>query len=182
MFERFTKRARVIVVLAQEVARDAGAQRITPAHLLASLIQDEGSRAVQVLCDLGASPDRLSEVLGRRRPTMAGLDESEVEALRSIGIDAAEVVRRVEAELGAPLRDAGRWTSGHIPFDKGAKKVLELSLREAIALGAKEIGSEHVLLGLVRDAEGPVAEAFSDAGITLGAARAAVAEATRRAG
>jgi ATP-dependent Clp protease ATP-binding subunit ClpA len=182
MFERFTKRARVVVVLAQEVARDARAQRITPAHLLASLLQDDARRAVQVLRDLGASTDRLSEVLGRERPITAGLDESEVEALRSIGIDAEEVVRRVEAELGAPLKDSGRWTSGHIPFDKGAKKVLELALREAIALGDKEIGTEHVLLGLVRDAEGRVAEAFDDAGITLAAARAAVAEAGRRAG
>jgi ATP-dependent Clp protease ATP-binding subunit ClpA len=182
MFERFTKRARVIVVLAQEVARDARAQRITPEHLLASLLQDDESHAVQILRELGASTDRLSEVLGRRRPTTAGLDESEVEALRSIGIDAEEVVRRVEAELGAPLQDQGRWTAGHIPFDKGAKKVLELSLREAISLGDKEIGTEHVLLGLIRDAEGAVAEAFADAGITLPAARAAVAEATKRAG
>jgi ATP-dependent Clp protease ATP-binding subunit ClpA len=182
MFEWFTKRARVIVVLAQEVARDARAPRITPEHLLAAMLQDDESRAVRLLRGLGATPDRLVEVLGRRRATTAGLDESEVEALRSIGIDAEEVVRRVEAELGAPLTDPGRWTAGHIPFDKHAKKVLELSLREAISLGDKEIGTEHVLLGLVRDAEGRVAEAFEDAGITLAAARAAVAESTRRAG
>ncbi len=182
MFERFTKRARVIVVLAQEVARDARAPRITPEHLLAGLLQDDESGAAQVLRDLGASTDRLSEVLGRRRATTAGLDESEVEALRSIGIDAEEVVRRVEAELGTPLQDPGRWTAGHIPFSKDAKKVLELALREAIALGDKEIRSEHVLLGLVRDAHGPVAEAFDDAGITLATVRAAVAESTKRAG
>jgi ATP-dependent Clp protease ATP-binding subunit ClpA len=182
MFERFTKRARVIVVLAQEVARDARAPRITAEHLLAAMLQDDESRAVRLLKQLGAQPDRLLEVLGRRQPTTAGLDESEVEALRSIGIDAEEVVRRVEAELGAPLHDPGRWSAGHIPFDKGAKKVLELSLREAIALGDKEIGSEHVLLGLIRDGEGLVAEAFSESGITLAAARAAVAEAAKRAG
>jgi ATP-dependent Clp protease ATP-binding subunit ClpA len=182
MFERFTKRARVIVVLAQEVARDARAPRITPEHLLAAMLQDDESRAVRLLRELGASTDRMSEVLGRRRPTTAGLDESEVEALRSIGIDAEEVVRRVESELGAPLTDPGRWTAGHIPFSKEAKKVLELSLREAISLGDKEIGSEHVLLGLIRDAAGAVAETFTDAGVTLPAARAAVAESSRRAG
>lgn len=182
MFERFTKRARVIVVLAQEVARDARAPRITPEHLLASLLQDRESGAVRLLHQLGAEPDRLLGVLGRRRPITGGLDESEVEALRSIGIDAEEVVRRVEAELGASVQDSGRWTAGHIPFDKGAKKVLELSLREAIALGDKEIGTEHVLLGLIRDADGPVAEAFADAGLTLAAARTAVAEGTKRAG
>jgi ATP-dependent Clp protease ATP-binding subunit ClpA len=182
MFERFTKRARVVVVLAQEEARDAHAARISPQHLLAALLQDSESLAVRVLGDLGTSAVRLREVLGRRSPTTAGLDESEVEALRSIGIDAEEVVRRVESELGTPLPDAGRWTAGHIPFDKGAKKVLELALREAISLGDKEIGTEHVLLGLIRDATGPVAAAFSDAGITLAAARAAVAEAAKRAG
>jgi ATP-dependent Clp protease ATP-binding subunit ClpA len=182
MFERFTKRARVTVVLAQEVARDARAPRITPEHLLTAMLQDGESGATRVLRGLGASPDRLGEVLGRRRATTAGLDESEVEALRSIGIDAEEVVRRVEAELGTSLQDQRRWTGGHIPFDKDAKKVLELALREAIALGDKEIRSEHMLLGLIRDAHGPVAEAFDDAGVTLPAARAAVAEATKQAG
>jgi ATP-dependent Clp protease ATP-binding subunit ClpA len=182
MFERFTKRARVVVVLAQEEARDVRAARISPQHLLAALLTDSESVAVRVLGDLGASPVRLREVLGRRSATTAGLDESEVEALRSIGIDAEEVVRRVERELGAPLPDAGRWTAAHIPFDKGAKKVLELALREAIALGDKEIGTEHVLLGLIRDATGPVEAAFADAGITLPVARAAVAEASKRAG
>jgi ATP-dependent Clp protease ATP-binding subunit ClpA len=182
MFERFTKRARVVVVLAQEEARDAHAAHIGPQHLLAALLADSESVAVRVLRDLGASPARLRETLGRRSTTTAGLDESEVEALRSIGIDAEEVVRRVESELGTPLADAGRWMTGHIPFDKGAKKVLELALREAISLGDKEIGTEHVLLGLIRDATGPVAAAFADAGITLAAARAAVVEASKRAG
>jgi len=88
----------------------------------------------------------------------------------------------VESALGGPLADAGRWTAGHIPFDKDSKRVLELALREAISLGHKEIGTEHVLLGLIRDASGPVAAAFGEAGITLAAARAAVAEASKRAG
>ena len=127
------------------VARDARAPRITPEHLLAALLQDDESRAVLLLKQLGAEPDRMLEVLGRRRSTTAGLDESEVEALRSIGIDAEEVVRRVEAELGAPLQDPGRRTAGHIPFGKGAKKVLELSLREALAVGDKEIGQATLI-------------------------------------
>jgi ATP-dependent Clp protease ATP-binding subunit ClpA len=182
MFERFTKRARVVVVLAQEVARDERARRITPAHLLSAMLQDGESLAVTLLRDLGAPPERLAEVLGRRTTTTAGLDQSEVDALRSIGIDAEEVVRRVEAELGTSLQDSGRWTAGHIPFDKGAKKVLELALREAIALGHKEIGTEHVLLGLVRDAQGAVAEAFDQTGVTLPAVRRAVAEALKQTG
>jgi ATP-dependent Clp protease ATP-binding subunit ClpA len=182
MFERFTTRARAVVVLAQEEARETRAARISPQHLLLALLQDTESVAVQVLHDLGASPDQLRESLGRRRLTTAGLDESEVEALRSIGIDAEEVVRRVESELGTPMEQVGRWTAAHIPFDKDAKKVLELSLREAIALGDKEIGTQHVLLGLVRDASGAVAEAFADAGVTLPAARAAAAEALKRTG
>jgi ATP-dependent Clp protease ATP-binding subunit ClpA len=182
MFERFTARARAVVVQAQQDAREGRATHIAPQHLLSALLQDPDSLAVEVLHDLGASPDRMLEVLGRRRPGAAGLDESEVEALRSIGIDAEEVVRRIEAELGTPLADNGRWTAGHIPFAKGAKKVLELALREAIALGHKEIGTEHVLLGLVRDATGSVADAFADARITLPAARAAVVEALKKTG
>ena len=182
MFERFTARARAVVVLAQQDAREGRADHIEPEHLLSALLRDPESVAVRVLSDLGASPDRMLQVLGRRRKGTAGLDESEVEALRSIGIDAEEVVRRIESELGTPLTDARRWTAGHIPFAKGAKKVLELALREAIALGHKEIGTEHVLLGLLRDATGPVEAAFTDAGITLPSARAAFAEASKRAG
>jgi ATP-dependent Clp protease ATP-binding subunit ClpA len=182
MFERFTARARAIVVRAQQDAREGRATHIAPQHLLSALLQDPDSLAVKVLHDLGASPDRMLQVLGRRRQGAAGLDASEVEALRSIGIDAEEVVRRIEAELGTPLADNGRGTAGHIPFAKGAKKVLELALREAIALGHKEIGTEHVLLGLVRDATGPVADAFADARITLPGARAAVVQALKKTG
>jgi ATP-dependent Clp protease ATP-binding subunit ClpA len=182
MFERFTARARAVVVLAQQEAREVGAAHIEPEHLLSAMLRDPESRAVHVLNHLDATPDRMLAVLGRRRKGTAGLDESEVEALRSIGIDAEEVVRRIENELGTPLPDAGRWTAGHLPFAKEAKKVLELALREAIALGHKEIGTEHVLLGLVRDASGPVKAAFADVGITLPAARAAVIEALKRAG
>ena len=182
MFERFTARARAVVVRAQQVARDGRAAHIAPQHLLSALLQDPDSVAVRVLRDLGASPDGMLQVLGRRRSGAAGLDDSEVEALGSIGIDAEEVVRRIESELGTPLSDAGRGIAGHIPFAKGAKKVLELALREAIALGHKEIGTEHLLLGLVRDATGPVGEAFADAGITLPAARAAVVEALKKTG
>jgi ATP-dependent Clp protease ATP-binding subunit ClpA len=182
MFERFTARARAVVVQAQQEARDARATHIAPQHLLSALLQDPESLAVRVLHDLGASPDRMAHLLGRRRLGTAGLDESEVEALRSIGIDAEEVVRRIESELGTPLPDTARWAAGHIPFAKDAKKVLELALREAIALGHREIGTEHLLLGLVRDASGPVAEVFADAGVTLTAARAAVARALKKTG
>jgi ATP-dependent Clp protease ATP-binding subunit ClpA len=152
MFERFTKRARAVVVLAQEEARDRRATLITSEHLLRALLDDPGSLANRVLDDLGASAQGLREGLDHRRPGAAtgGLDESEVEALRSIGIDAAEVIRRVETELGARLEETAPWTAGHIPFGRDAKKVLELALREAVSLKHKYIGTEHVLLGLIR--------------------------------
>ena len=80
MFERFTKRARAVVVLAQQEAREVRASHIEPEHLLSSLLRDPESLAVRVVRELGASPDRMLEVLGRRRRGTAGLDESEIAA------------------------------------------------------------------------------------------------------
>ena len=142
MFERFTTRARAVVVLAQEEARETRAARISPQHLLLALLQDTESVAVQVLHDLGASPDQLRESLGGRRLTTAGLDESEVEALRSIGIDAEEVVAADGGEGG-----------GEVGAGLAAPAVAAVGLPERGEVGGDVAGGAVVAVREPRDGE-----------------------------
>ncbi len=126
MFERFTERARQVVVLAQEEARALRHNYIGAEHLLLGLLREEEGVAARVL---------------------EGLDVS-VEEVR------AAVVRIVGSGEEAP--------QGQIPFTPRAKKVLELALREALSLGHNYIGTEHILLGLVREDEGVAARILLD--------------------
>ncbi|MCZ7588581.1 MAG: UvrB/UvrC motif-containing protein [Gaiella sp.] len=122
MFERFTERARQVVVFAQDESRRLGHDHIGTEHLLLGLLREEEGLAARVL---GAMDVTLEEV------------RAEVE----------RIVGRGEAPA-----------TGQIPFTPGGKKTLELALREAIALGHNYIGTEHILLGLVRADEGVGAE------------------------
>jgi ATP-dependent Clp protease ATP-binding subunit ClpA len=160
MFERFTDSARKATVDAQVVARRLGHGHIGTEHLLLGLLDTDGI-AGQVLRGLGITPAAVErEILAEvgRGPLGTG----DAEALGAIGIDLDEVRRRVEANFGPgalhwhPDRRCrgDRPRLGHIPFTPRAKKVLELSLREALALKHRYIGSEHILLGLVREGEG----------------------------
>ncbi len=126
MFERFTERARQVVVLAQEEARSLKHNYIGTEHLLLGLLREEEGVAARVL---------------------DGLDVS-VEEVR------AAVVRIVGSGEESP--------QGQIPFTPRAKKVLELALREALSLGHNYIGTEHILLGLVREDEGVAARILLD--------------------
>ena len=118
MFERFTDRARRVVVLAQEEARLLNHSYIGTEHILLGLIHEgEGVAA---------------------------------KALESLNISLEAVRAQVEEIIG----QGGSSPSGHIPFTPRAKKVLELSLREALQLGHNYIGTEHILLGLIREGEG----------------------------
>ena len=119
MFERFTERARQVVVLAQDEARSLRHDYIGTEHILLGLLREEEGIAARVLKSLGVA---LEEVR-------------------------AQVARIIGAGDEAPA-------TGQIPFTPRAKKVLELSLREALSLGHNHIGTEHVLLGLVRENEG----------------------------
>src|ERR1035438_636575 len=118
MFERFTDRARRVVVLAQEEARMLNHNYIGTEHLLLGLIHEGEGVAAKVLESMGIS---------------------------------LEAVRQQVEEIVGRGKDA---PSGHIPFTPRAKKVLELSLREAQILGHNYIGTEHILLGLIREGEG----------------------------
>jgi hypothetical protein len=131
MFERFTDRARRVVVLAQEEARLLNHNYIGTEHLLLGLVHEGEGVAAQALTQLGVS----------------------LEAVR------AEVEEVIGQGQSPP--------TGHIPFTPRAKKVLELSLREALELGHNYIGTEHILLGLLREGQGVGAQVL----IKLGAGR-----------
>jgi ATP-dependent Clp protease ATP-binding subunit ClpA len=131
MFERFTDRARRVIVLAQEEAALLNHDYIGTEHLLLGLAHEGQGVAAKAL-----------ESLGIR-----------LEALRS----------QVEEAIGRGQRTP----SGHIPFTPRAKKVLELSLRESQQLGHNYIGTEHILLGLVREGEGVAAQVLVKLGTDL---------------
>jgi len=138
MFERFSDRARRVVVLAQDEARELGHAYIGTEHLLLGLIRDGDGIAAQVLTSLGVSFDTVQQ--------------------------------RIVEEIGT----GGEPPPGHIPFTPRAKKILELALREARRLGHRYIGTEHILLGIVREAEGVAAQVLQQEGLTLGVIRQAV--------
>jgi ATP-dependent Clp protease ATP-binding subunit ClpA len=143
MFERFTADARETVVRAQHEARTHGAGHIGTEHLLLGVATGSGP-AVRVLADHGVTAERLRDELGG-----SALDG---EALATLGIDLAEIRRRVEATFGPGALERGTPArKGHMPLTPRSKKALELALREALALGDRHIGDEHLLLGLLRD-------------------------------
>jgi ATP-dependent Clp protease ATP-binding subunit ClpA len=191
MFERFTDRARNVPVEAQVAARRLGHGCIGTEHVLLGLLQGDGI-AARVLASLGITPAAVErEVLAEvgRGPFGAG----DAEALGTIGIDLEEVRRRIEASFGPgalywrPGRGCRRarrmpLAGGHIPFSPRAKKVLELSLREALALKHNYIGTEHILLGLVREGEGLAMLILTRLGAGPQAIRARVLDALRSTG
>jgi ATP-dependent Clp protease ATP-binding subunit ClpA len=149
MFERFATPARQAVVHAQEVARDLGDPRITPAHLLVALAAVEDPAAA-ALAAHGAGRATLLDRLDED-----GLDPA---ALAALGIDLDAVRRRADTAFGAGALDraAGggrrgpRRSPGHLPFTKEAKKTLQVALRETLRLGHRRIEAGHVLLALIR--------------------------------
>ena len=143
MFERFTDRARRVIVLAQEEARMLNHDYIGTEHLLLGLIHEgEGVAA---------------------------------KALESLGISLDAVRQQVEEIIG----QGQQAPSGHIPFTPRAKKVLELADREARALGHDYIGTEHILLGLIREGDGVAAQVLVKLGADLNRVRQQVIQLLR---
>jgi ATP-dependent Clp protease ATP-binding subunit ClpC len=126
VFQRFTERARRVVVLAQEEARRLRHNYIGTEHLLLGVLREEEGVGARVLASLGVTLDG------------------------------------VRAQVGSIVGQGDEVTTGQIPFTPRAKRVLELSLREALALGHDYIGTEHLLLGLVREREGVAAKILLD--------------------
>ncbi|MGW2570582.1 Clp protease N-terminal domain-containing protein [Streptomyces sp. NPDC001537] len=171
MFERFTKDARGVVQAAVEHAERAGAPSVEAEHILLALLDREGSRASFALTSLGVAVEgresiREAVAEARRR---AGLSRSEADALAGLGIDVPEIVARVEAVHGVGAMSAARrdkgWWSGRRGFGRGAKRILETSLRTAGAHGDRHIGDEHILLALTAR-PGVPAEILADRGVT----------------
>src|SRR6187549_294272 len=135
MFERFTDRARRVVVLAQEEARGLNHNYIGTEHILLGLIHEGEGVASK--------------------------------ALESLGISLEAVREQVQEIIG----QGQQAPTGHIPFTPRAKKVLELSLREALQLGHNYIGTEHILLGLIREGEGVAAQVLVKVGADLSRVR-----------
>jgi ATP-dependent Clp protease ATP-binding subunit ClpA len=176
MFERFTKPARRVVVRAQEEARELGDAHIATEHLLLALATAPVEPAGRALAAVGLHEAGLRDE-ARRLPAPGRLDS---EALATLGIDLDEVRRRVEDAFGPGALDARascrRGPRGrHVPFTPGAKRVLELALRHALARGDHHIGTEHVLLGLLsRERDDGAMEILRRRGRTAEQVRAAL--------
>ena len=167
MFERFTDKARKVVLLAKGKATERGDDQIRPVHLLYGLAAADGV-AARVLAALGVDAAAVDRELGRAGGAPpAGVPgpgdvatSGDAEALAAIGIDLDEIKRRIEDSFGpgalerVPLTPRGplNWT-GRLPLAEGSKLTLALALREARALHHTYIGTEHLLLGLLRVAE-----------------------------
>jgi ATP-dependent Clp protease ATP-binding subunit ClpA len=162
MFERFTDKARKVVLLATAKATERGEGEIRPVHMLYGVAATDGV-AARALTALGVDAAAVERELDRTGGTSLGppgaRDEA-AEALAAIGIDLDEIKRRIEESFGpgalerVPLTPGGplNWT-GKLPLNEASKLSLALSLREARALHHRYIGTEHVLLGLLRTAE-----------------------------
>ncbi|MEV6371981.1 Clp protease N-terminal domain-containing protein [Micromonospora musae] len=191
MFERFTDRARDIVRGARDEARAEGQRPVGTEHLLLALLADEASLASRVLAEVGVTAGDLRARIRRHVETGGvGLGDADAAALREIGIDLAAIVARVEQTFGPdalretvpePRRRWGRRRYSGGPFSPRSKKVLELSLREALRLRHHHIGSEHILLGLLREGHGLAALVLTEAGADLDDLRRRVEQALRTA-
>jgi ATP-dependent Clp protease ATP-binding subunit ClpC len=146
MFERFTDRARRAVVLAQEEARELGHSHIGTEHLLLGMLRDSGGG--------GSSGSSVA-----------------ASALTSLGITLEAARETVAAAVGR-----GPGQTGHIPFTPPAKRSLELALREALQLGCDYIGTEHILLGVIRDDTSVAARTLAGLGAQPEAVRQRVIE------
>ncbi len=134
MFERFTEKARRVVILAQEESRELGHDHIGTEHLLLALVREQEGIAGQALSETGITLDdtrkKVEELVGRGEPE--------------------------------PKRRSGKRWRRHVPFTPRAKKTMELALREALGLGHNYIGTEHLLLGMLSLGEGRGSETLAE--------------------
>jgi ATP-dependent Clp protease ATP-binding subunit ClpA len=204
MFERFTAPARDAVVAAQTEARDLGHRTIGTEHLLLALLADQSGPVARLLGEHGIDPAFVRADVRRRvdhevKPDLSftEADAEDAAALKAIGIDLQAVRAAIEANFGKgslhlpPPARKRRWPfggkdgdgepRGHIPFTKRSKKVLELSLREALRLKNNFIAPEHLLLGLLREGEGLAMLIMKDRGVDFDRLRDEAEESLRHA-
>ena len=199
MFERFTGEAREVVMRANAEAEDLGHAPIGTQHLLLALVADQGGPVAAALRGAGVDEryvrDEVIKRAGRPAAPVDPLPEADGEdaaALRLIGIDLDAVRRAIEENFGpgalkippAPsprrkgvlgrfgrAKPSGTWRGGHRPFSPRSKKILELSLREAIRLKHDFIAPQHIMLGILREGEGMAARILADRGVDQAALR-----------
>jgi ATP-dependent Clp protease ATP-binding subunit ClpA len=164
MFERFTDKARSVVILAKGKAIERGDDEVGPIHMLYGLVTTDGV-AARALASLGVDTAGVERQLAKTIPAGRGplgdAERDDAEALAAIGIDLEEIKRKIEENFGpgalerVPLTHKGplNWTGGRLPLDDQAKLSLALALKEARALHHNYLGTEHLLLGLLRVAE-----------------------------
>jgi ATP-dependent Clp protease ATP-binding subunit ClpC len=140
MFQRFTERARRVIVLAQDEARAHDHNFVATEHILLGIVHERAGVAVSVLTALGVSLDDL------------------------------------RADVDSVIGHGSAHPSGQIPFTPQAKKVLELSLREALQLADQHIGTEHLLLGLLGENDGAAAQVLRSRGVRYSRVRAQIVD------
>lgn len=191
MLERFTEAARRVVTDARREAREGHYPYVGTEHLLLALTHEESGPAAAVLREAGLTPEHvrseIARIVGSPRQVL-GPDDAE--ALRSIGIDLEAVVASVEQTFGpgaledpehASVGEGRRGPFGGPRFTPRAKKVLELTVREAIARHSHTMGTEHLLLGLIREGKGVAAQILAGTGTSLKTMRARLDDELRRA-
>lgn len=186
MFERFTPAARRAVVDAQVEARQLGHRIVGTEHLLLGLLADTDGLAARALHRFGVRPASvrawIAQIVGQTPGARLDAD-----ALASIGIDLDAVRTRVEDAFGPGALDHPRRCRrgaqrGYMPVSPRAKKVLELSLREAVRRKTRSIGTEHLLLGILREGKGLAAGLLAQSGVDRRAVETVIDELLQRDG
>jgi ATP-dependent Clp protease ATP-binding subunit ClpA len=191
MFERFTSSARDVVVGATSEAKEMRQPYVGTEHLLLAMLADPAGPVAVALHDTGVDHARVRADVERlttaARPAASAADTEaeDAVALKAIGIDLDAVRRAIEQNFGPGALDMARdeppkrrgllrrpMGSGRSPFTDRSKKVLELSLREAVRLRHNAITSEHLMLGLLREGNGLAAQILAEAGVDVDRLRA----------
>jgi ATP-dependent Clp protease ATP-binding subunit ClpA len=193
MFERFTDAARDTVVRAGTETRELHHRFVGTEHLLLALLADPDGPIAIPLREYGVDERRVrAEVIRRVGPHSApdtdpliDADAEDAAALKAIGIDLDAVRRAIEQNFGPGALNLARddtpkrrgfmrrfHGTGHAPFSTRAKKVLELSLREALRLKHNYIAREHIMLGILREGHGLAAQILAEAGVDFDKLRA----------
>jgi ATP-dependent Clp protease ATP-binding subunit ClpA len=193
VFERFTRDARTVVVSAIDLCATLDADEVRPVHLLLALTSN-GNGARDLLAAHGITEDAVRAALGAPRPTPPDpLGDDDAAALRSLGIDLDAIREAVDKQFGEGALEGAAAPSpgeaddddldidlsrrrfafgGHVRFGRGAKKVLELSLREAIRVHSREIRSEHIALAVLRTDDDAVRMLLGSLGVDVSTLRA----------
>ncbi|MEV8096100.1 Clp protease N-terminal domain-containing protein [Kitasatospora sp. NPDC085879] len=164
MFERFTDGARRVVIQAQVEARELGHERVGTEHLLLGIVHDPDDPVAALL-----AADGLDHEAARAEVVRLAGGEVDGRALAAIGVDLDAVRAAVESAFGEGALERrpaeGKRDRKHSRLTPGARKTLELSLRETLRLKQKEIATGHILLGLIREGQGTGAEVLSGRGL-----------------